>query len=76
MKNIKISPLAILLLFPIDALAYLDPATGSVIIQAVIAALAAVGYAIKIYWYKILGLFARNKKGLKENLANNKEGQQ
>ena len=62
MKNIKISPLVILLFWPLDVFAYLDPGTGSVIIQSLIAAVAAVGYAIKIYWYKISSLFSRNKK--------------
>ena len=58
----KIPSLIMLLFLPMEAFAYLDPATGSVIIQAVIAAIAAVGYAIKIYWYKILDLFSRNKR--------------
>ena len=33
--------------------AYLDPGTGSVIIQAVIGAIAAVLITLKIYWYKL-----------------------
>ena len=57
----KLSTLIVLLFLPIDAFAYLDPATGSVIIQAIIAAIAAVGFTIKIYWYKISSLFSRNK---------------
>ena len=36
-----------------DAYAYLDPGTGSVIIQAVIGAIAAVLITLKIYWYKL-----------------------
>ena len=48
---------AILLLsrgfFVSDAYAYLDPGTGSVIIQAVIGAIAGVLITLKIYWYKL-----------------------
>ena len=36
-----------------DAYAYLDPGTGSVIIQAIIGALVGVGIAVKIYWIKL-----------------------
>ena len=34
-------------------LAYLDPGTGSLIIQAIIAGLVGFGFFIKIYWHKI-----------------------
>lgn len=36
-----------------DAYAYLDPGTGSVIIQAVIGVIAGVLITLKIYWYKL-----------------------
>ena len=49
--------LSISILYPgslvIDAYAYLDPGTGSVIIQALIGVLVGVGISLKIYWYKI-----------------------
>jgi hypothetical protein len=32
---------------------YLDPGTGSLIVQSVIAALAAVGFALRVYWSKV-----------------------
>ena len=35
------------------ALAYLDPGTGSVILQAIIAAIATAGATIAFYWRKI-----------------------
>jgi hypothetical protein len=47
--------------FPTNAYAYLDPGTGSLIIQATIASVAAMGYIIKIYWNKIVGFFLRKK---------------
>ena len=38
--------------------AYVDPGTGSYVIQLVIAALAGIAFAIKIYWGRIKGLFS------------------
>ena len=46
-----------------DAYAYIDPGSGSLIIQIVIGALVGVGITIKIYWYKFKEMiFHRNKK--------------
>jgi len=36
-----------------DAFAYLDPASGSLILQMVVGALVGVGITIKVFWYKI-----------------------
>ena len=40
-------------LFISDAYAYLDPGTGSMMIQALIGALVGVGITLKVFWYKI-----------------------
>jgi hypothetical protein len=40
-------------IFPSNAFAYLDPGTGSLIFQTVIAALAAVGFGMRHYWGRI-----------------------
>ena len=40
-------------LFVSDAFAYLDPGTGTAIIQSIIGVLVAVGIALKVYWAKI-----------------------
>lgn len=45
------------------AFAYLDPGTGSIILQGLIAALAAGAVFVKIYWYKLLTLLGIKKKG-------------
>lgn len=42
--------------------AYLDPGSGSIILQAIIAAIAAGSVTIKIYWNKLIALFKKNKK--------------
>jgi hypothetical protein len=43
-------------LFPADAYAYLDPGTGSLFVQSLIAAIAAAGYALRLYWGRLRGL--------------------
>ena len=40
-------------------LAYLDPGTGSIILQAVIGAILGSFLVIKMYWYKISGSLRR-----------------
>lgn len=42
--------------------AYLDPGTGSLLIQIILAGLLGIGVAIRIFWDKIVGLFNNNKK--------------
>jgi len=46
------------LLFPQTAHAYLDPGTGSFIIQMVIAALLGASVTLKIYWSRVKTFFA------------------
>ena len=48
-------------IFPLTAFAYLDPGTGSIILQGLIAALAAAGFVMKAYWYKIKSLFGKSE---------------
>jgi hypothetical protein len=45
-----------------SAHAYLDPGTGSIILQGVLAALAAGAVFAKIYWHKLLVLLGIRKK--------------
>ena len=49
-----------------EAHAYIDPGTGSYVIQLIIAALVGVGFAIKIYWGRIKGFFSRSPSGEQE----------
>ena len=44
-----------------DAYAYLDPGSGSLIIQVVVGALVGVGITVKIYWYKLREKFSSIK---------------
>lgn len=42
---------------------YLDPGTGSFIIQMLLAGLLGIAVAVRIYWKKIIAFFKKNKKG-------------
>jgi len=49
----------VVIAFPACAHAYLDPGTGSIILQGLIAAIAAGLVVIKTYWYKIKKFFGK-----------------
>ena len=51
-----VSSLAFLALTTGQAFAYLDPGTGSIILQAIIAAVASSLFVIKMYWYRLKAL--------------------
>ena len=42
--------------------AYIDPGSGSIILQAIVGAIAAGGITIKIYWNKFKNFFKKKKK--------------
>ena len=48
------------------AYAYLDPGTGSMLLSAVIGVAAAVGLAVKIFWYRLVGLLRGKRPGTVE----------
>jgi len=52
---------------PKHASAYLDPGSGSYVIQILIASLAAVGFFVKTYWNQIKSFFAKKDKSPKED---------
>lgn len=47
------------LLAPPPAYGYLDPGTGSLIVQAVIAAVVGIATAMKLYWSRIRAAFSQ-----------------
>ncbi len=47
-------------------LSYLDPGSGSFIIQIVIAALLGLGVTTRLYWSKIKGIFSKSAPGEKQ----------
>lgn len=60
---------ALLAATTVDAFAYLDPGTGSIILQGLIAAAAAAGVTARLYWGKITGF-------LRDPLNRNRDQQQ
>ena len=48
------------------AYAYLDPGTGSMLVSAVIGVAAAVGLAVKMFWYRLIDLFRGKRPGAAE----------
>jgi hypothetical protein len=62
MKALFIALTALLALdvaFPPTAWAYLDPGTGSMIIQALLAVVLGISFTFKMWWHRLLGLFRR-----------------
>ncbi|KJS28346.1 MAG: hypothetical protein VR64_24935 [Desulfatitalea sp. BRH_c12] len=53
--------LCILFIAP-PAYAYLDPGTGSAILQGVLGGVAAIAVILKLYWYRILRFLGLSKK--------------
>ncbi len=49
-------------LFISDAYGYIDPGTGSIIIQALVGALVGIGITLKIYWQKFKEIFSQVNK--------------
>jgi energy-coupling factor transporter transmembrane protein EcfT len=47
----------VLILLPAPALAYIDPGTGSFVIQGIIAVVVGAGLAVKMFWHRIKSVF-------------------
>ena len=54
---------------PATAFAYLDPGTGSMLLQVVLGGIAAVGVALKLFWYRIIAFLGFKKKPASEDDA-------
>lgn len=57
--------LTILLAEP--AYAYLDPGTGSMLLQVILGGIAAIGVALKLFWHKIRVAIGLSKKPAAED---------
>ena len=55
------------IIFPTKAFAYLDPGTGSIILQAILGFIAATIASISIYWEKFKSLISKLFGKKKEN---------
>ncbi len=54
---------------PVAAFAYLDPGTGSMLLQVILGGIAAVAVALKLFWYRIIALLGFKKKVPSEDNA-------
>jgi len=73
MENISISLLSMPLTpVVLNILLYIDPGTGSLILQAVIASVVGVTIAVKIFWHRILKFFGL-KKSSNSDLSNTED---
>ena len=52
--------------------AYIDPGTGSLIIQSILAAIAGIIVAAKYYWHRIITFFGQKQDGYDDS---NNEGE-
>ena len=60
MKSVNfITILIVGLCYSQSAVAYLDPGTGSLILQMLIAGIMGTIFTIKLYWYRLKDVFAR-----------------
>ena len=54
MNIVMILALSLLIVWPDTSNAYVDPGTGSILIQGIIGAIAAIGVTLKLYWHRIV----------------------
>ena len=57
----------LLLMITPSAFAYLDPGTGSMLLQVILGGIAAVGVALKLFWHKIRVALGMSKKTAAED---------
>lgn len=55
--------MAATLTYPLAALAYLDPGTGSLILHSAIAAIVGAVVVVKVYWYRLKAFFSSKNPG-------------
>lgn len=63
----RLTPAILLTAFSANADAYLDPGTGSMILQGIIAAVALAGVTLQTYWYRIQSFFAKKPESALED---------
>ena len=73
MRYIKNGAVLVLVLFfitfPQYVYGYLDPGTGSYVIQVILAAVLGIGVAFRIFWHRIKGIFKKKPEN-QENAPN------
>lgn len=59
MKDSRRLLFILLMTLALPSYGYIDPGTGSLIIQSIIGAIAAIGVTMKLYWHKLKLFFSR-----------------
>lgn len=69
MKKVAVllSVLWLLLFSTSSAYAYLDPGSGSMVLQALLGGVAGVAVMVKLFWHNIRGALRFGKKNVKED---------
>jgi hypothetical protein len=60
-KSTLLASFAIFIMATDNAYAYLDPGTGSIILQAIIAGVASTIFAVRMYWSRIKEKFGMSR---------------
>ncbi|WP_168232813.1 hypothetical protein [Pseudomonas veronii] len=72
-SNFSIVALLCLAILPINAFAYLDPGTGSAMLQGILGALAAIAMVMKLYWHRLLRMLGLRKDVMKKETDTKKK---
>ncbi len=64
---------AMLVLMAESAQAYIDPGTGSALIQGLIAVVAALGITCRLYWHRLLRFFGLKRDEVEDDLVGDQE---
>ncbi|WP_439856380.1 hypothetical protein [Pseudomonas yamanorum] len=71
--NLSMVALLCLALLPINAFAYLDPGTGSAMLQGILGAVAAIAMVMKLYWHRLLRMLGLRKNVMKKETDTDKK---
>ena len=64
-----VSLICLLLVLSFPAFAYVEPGTGSMLLQGLLAGAAGLVVVLKIYWYRIKAFFASSSPAQSQSLA-------
>lgn len=70
-SRFSVVALVCLVVLPINVFAYLDPGTGSAVLQGILGALAAIAVVLKLYWHRFLRMLGLRKDTAKKEARGN-----
>lgn len=72
-ERFSIVALLCLVFLPTTAFAYLDPGTGSAMLQGILGAIAAIAMVLKLYWHRLLRMLGLRKESTKQPESKDKK---